>query len=143
MANVIKTIQDAVLDQIQKLGPRVESSVVDMMVDKELQKRTPAIVQGLEKLVELEKEYEKTAKPDLVSREIDGTVLSQAYSSKKIEEIKKAKEKVEKLSKAIEKAFEHGDLKDLNQLLQQSGKPDQQSGKDKKEGGAEATGEAS
>jgi len=136
MANTVKTIQEKVLDQISKLGDRVESSVVDMMVDKELNRRTPALVQGLEKLTEFEAEYKKTDKPDVITRDRDGKEISSGYSAKKLEEIKKAGERVSKLEKAIEKAFEHGDLKDLNQLLQQGGK-------DKKESEAEATGEAS
>ena len=144
MANVIHTILAEVASQIANLSKRtdpdkpsrLENGIVDTMVDLEEKKRIPAVVQGLEKLREFEKDHEKVDKADSVLRDQTGKVIQEGYTAKRLEEIKKAVEKIEKLRKAIEKAYEHGDLKDLNQLLQSGGK-------DKKEGGTEATGEAS
>jgi histidinol dehydrogenase len=136
MADVVKSIQDVALEQIKGLGPRVESYVVDKIVDRELEKRAVPITQGMDTLTKFEEELKKVDKPDMIARDKEGKVVSEAYSSKRLEEIKKAKEKIEKLHKAIEKAYIHGDVKDLNQL-------NQSSGKDKAESGAGNTEEAS
>jgi hypothetical protein len=118
----VPTIQEKVAQGIANLGPQVESTVVDMLVDKELQRRTPPIVQGLDKLGELDGELKKADKPDDRTFNKDGSVKDESYSSKKIEEIKKIKERIQKLTNAINKALDNGDLKELNQLLQQGGK---------------------
>jgi hypothetical protein len=124
----VPTIQEKVAEAIANLGPQVESNVVDVMVDKELQKRTPVIVQGLEKIAEFKVELKKVDRPDVKTLNADGSVKDESYSPKKFEEVKKIKERIEKFTNATNKALTDGDLKELNQLLQQSG------GKDKSEG---------
>lgn len=136
MADVVKSIQDVALEQINGLGPRVESYVVDKIVDRELEKRAVPITQGMDTLAKFEEELKKVDKPDMIARDKEGRIVSEAYSSKRLEEIKKAKEKIEKLHKAIEKAYLNGDIKDLIQL-------NQSGGQDKKESGAGNTEEAS
>jgi seryl-tRNA(Sec) selenium transferase len=118
-SEVVKTIQQQVAEQIAKCAPQVESQVVDMLVDQEIQKRVPAIKQGVERHAELFAEQKKQDKPDIVSRDREGKVVSEFFSAKKIEELKKLDEQIRKLEQAIEKAFSNGDVKDLNVLLQQ------------------------
>ena len=122
MANQVPTIQEQVAAGIAKLGPRVETTIVDMMVDKELERRTPPIVQGLDRLSEFDVELKKTDKPDVKTLNADGSLKDESYSPKKFEEVKKIKERIQKLTNAINKALDNGDLKELNQLLQSSGK---------------------
>lgn len=130
---VEKTIQTAVAEQISKIHPRVESMVVDKLVDRAIEARVVPIAQGMDKLKELEEELKKIDHFDSKTFNADGSVKDQSYSGKRIEELKKLRDRIAKLIGAIQKAFDHGDIKDLNQLLQ--------SKQDKAEGGAKDTGE--
>lgn len=139
MADRIPTIQEKVATLIAGMGDQLETAIVDNMVDRELQKRQPILVQAIDRLGILTADLDKINREDIETRHVDGSVKDKSYSPKRIEEIKKAKDKIEKLTKAFDKAFTHGDLKDLNQLLQ-SGKQD---GKDQTKDGAEDSAEAS
>ena len=139
MANQIKTIQDKVDHQIaETMGIQVEDWVVNHMVDRELQKRGPVIAQALDGHSKLLDELKKIDRPDHIIKDKDQKIIFEGYTSKRSEEVKKLKEKIQKLENVTDKAFKDGDLKDLNQLLQSLN-----SKQDKKESGAGAAEEAS
>ncbi len=135
----IKTIQDKVDLQISEtMGVQVEDWVVNHMVDRELQKRGPLIAQALDAHSKLEDELKKLDRPDHIIKDKDQKIIFEGYTAKRSDEVKKLKEKIQKLENATDKAFKDGDLKELNQLLQSLG-----GGKDKKEGGSGTPEEAS
>jgi len=138
LATRIPTIQEKVAELIAKAGgDRLETELVDLLVDREMEKRKPVLVQAIDHMGVLSEELKKIDKPDHKIMNSDNTVKEEGYTPKRLEEIKKTKEKIDKLTKAFEKAFSNGNLKDLNTLLQ-SGKQD---GKDQTKSGAEDTGE--
>jgi hypothetical protein len=129
MAEIVQTIQEAAAEQIAALGPSLESAIVEKLADAERQRRLTPIILGLENLKKMEVDLKKLDKPDMIFTIGETNEKVEAQTPKKIEEIKKHKEKMEKLNKAIQKAFDNGDLQDLNQLNQSIGKPDKAEGK--------------
>src|SRR5258708_39320979 len=123
----IPTIQEKVASLIIEMGgDRLETDIVSIMADRELEKRKPVLIQAIDRMGILSAELDKINRTDVKTLNADGSVKDESWSPKRHEEVKKAKEKIDKLTKAFEKAFSNGDLKDLNQLLQ----PGKQDGKD-------------
>lgn len=133
------SIQEEALKQIKDMAPALESAIVEELSAIELKRRMVPLVLGLDNLHKLDLEIKKADKPDLKFRTTEGDDVA-AYSDKKLEELKKLREKKDKLIKAWEKAFYEGELNDLNQLNQSFGKPDKQ---DKTENKSESSGESS
>ncbi len=132
----IKTIQDKVDLQISEtMGVQVEDWVVNHMVDRELQKRGPVIAKALDGHSKLLDELKKLDRPDHIIKDKDQKVIFEGYTAKRSDEVKKLKEKIQKLENATDRAFKDGDLKELNQLLQSFG--DKQDKKESESGAGE------
>jgi len=107
--NNAASVQIVVADEIQNSGEKVKSIVVDTLVDSEIKRRTDALLAGISKLNALKKDLAKIDKADgeTFIQDQGGNMLSQqTWSKGRLEEIKKAKEGVEKLDKAIADALE-------------------------------------
>lgn len=112
------TINEQVADRLKTIAPDVESKVVELMVEKETNRRVEIISQAIAKLDDMQREQRKLGKPDQQSFDGDGKEVSSGFSKERTEERKKLAEKMDKLSKALEKAI-GGDLGDLNNLVKQ------------------------
>lgn len=110
-------IRTKIAEQLSNISPKVENDVVEALVAREVSKRSAAIVQALDDLSELEKTMKKT-KPDQQSFDVEGKVISETYSKNRFEELNKIKAKIEKYTKAIDKAL-NGDLSDVYNLNSQ------------------------
>jgi len=112
-----KTITDAVANKIAEISPAVNEKVIDHLVTVELEKRSTAILGGLEKLRGLQNDLKKI-KPDVGGAfDEDGTeVKPTLYSKEKFEARKKANEQIEKLQKALDLAIDKGDMSKLYEL---------------------------
>jgi hypothetical protein len=116
------SIQQKVATKIAESGPAVEDIIVGKLVQAELSKRTELVMKGMGILDTLRKDLKKIDKPD-----IEGTFNAEGqpnndakYTKGKIDEITKAKQKVEKLTKAIDEALEKNDgdsYGKLNELI--------------------------
>lgn len=106
------TLREAVATQIAALSPTVEQAVIDALVTAETQKRADAIVKGIETLNGFQKELAKINKPDQVSYNADRTVSGESYSKDRLDAIEKITKKIDKLTKALDKAL-GGDMGDL------------------------------
>lgn len=82
----------------------VMARVKEAFVERELQKRTDALVKAFDKLTEARSDLKKI-KPDVVAYDEDGKEVSASYSKAKIDERKKAQEKVGKIESAINAAL--------------------------------------
>lgn len=111
------SLRAAVATRLSSISPAVESEVIDALVAREVTRRKDLIVKGLDQLDGVNREFYKINKPDIQNFNADGTVANSAYSKDRLEEIKKAAEKVEKLTKALDKAIAKGDLGDLSNLV--------------------------
>lgn len=133
---IVNDIQTRVLNDIaEAMDDRLSGSIADMMVDRELKKRKEAIVPAIDKYAEWTAKLKKLeSNPDVKVYGADLKAIGEpTFSQQKVDEINHLKVRIEKLEKAIVKAYTEGDLKDVNQLLASGGK-------DQKSGEAEAGG---
>lgn len=129
----MNSVQIKVAETILSIAPKVEDKVVGVLVERELAKRSTALVQVMDKLVDLEKDLKKLDRPDQKSYDNSGKVLTETYSKGLVDNVAKAKQKVEKHTKAINKALDSNDFGDVYQLA---------SGKDTSDGGKQGSGDA-
>lgn len=110
------SIRDAVAAALSDLGDNTRSRVVEHFANIEAQKRADALVAGLNKLNDFERDLRKINKPDQETFNADGSVASATYSKDRLEAIKKLNDQIEKLTKALNKADDAADFGDLYNL---------------------------
>ncbi len=115
------TIREAVAEKIANIGPRTREQVIEHFAKIEADRQAAILVKGLTALDTAEASLEKVDKPDQLSYNQDGTIASQAYSLNRINEIKKAKEKIEKITSAITLADEQGNFSALQKIVNSEG----------------------
>ena len=111
----LKTINEAIADQIAGSSTVVREIVIRTMVDAEVNRRTNMLVEAIQKAEQQRRELRKF-KPDQISYTENGEVASATWSKEVLEDKKKATEKLEKLERAIEKALTAGEFNDLSNL---------------------------
>lgn len=112
------SLHQKIAAQIVELAPQVETDVVAVLVERELTKRTEAVVQCMDTLAKLEGDLRKI-KPDQVSYDSTGKIISESFSKNKFEEKKKLTERIDKFTAAITKAIEKADFGDVYNLKNQ------------------------
>jgi len=96
--------------------PRVADQVKAAIVTSEINKRSEAIIKGLDKLDSLQR-ADKKIKPDMVQYDTAGTVISENWSKAKLDEKNKSQATIRKLTSAINKALGNGDFGDLTGIM--------------------------
>lgn len=115
------SINEQVAEKLAGISPTVSGKVVDLLVDKEVNRRVELITQGLGKLSEMERETRKLSKPDVETFNTDLTPATPQFSKARVDEIGKQRQKVEKLTKALDKAIDDGDIGDLANFVKGGG----------------------
>ena len=105
-------LRSDVKTRIDSCSDQVRQRVVEQLAEAEIQRRTILLATVLDKRKEAERAVYKI-KPDLVSYNEAGAVTSTSYSKAKVDELKKAKELLAKIDKAIEKAINEADYEEL------------------------------
>lgn len=100
---------------LEQSGSSVRKKVVEVMVEKEVNLRVELLTKALEKRKEAEKELKKVDKPDVETFSRDGSPLPSVYSKTKMEEVKKAKDKLSKIDGSIAKALRENDFSKLKE----------------------------
>lgn len=121
------TITTKVAEALAGIGPSVEADVISALSDREVKKRSEAIVIVYDKLQKLQSDYKKLG-PDLGVYDAAGKETSSGYSKQRIKDRNDLSGKIDKYSKAIEKALA-GDCSDIYNLSRGSDK--EGGGKDK------------
>lgn len=121
----MNSVQIKVAESIANIAPKVEDQVVEAIVERELEKRSTAIVKAMDTLTKFENDLKKI-KPDQTSFSEIGEKISESYSKAKLEEKNKLTQKIDKNTKAINKALETGDYQDVYNLNKQGGEPAKQ-----------------
>jgi len=132
----MNSVQVKVAEQIAEISPRVETKVVDVLVVRELDRRSNALVQVIDQLAKLEQDQRKLG-PDQVTYNDKGEKATETYSKQRTEERKKLTDKITKYTNTINKALEKGDFKDVYNLANNKGgdtKPSDDQGEDQAEG---------
>lgn len=113
MADTAIDILSAVSETIKADAPaEVVSRVKSFFVEKEITKRTDALVGAFDKLTEARKAHTKI-KADSVTYTEDGAVAREEWSKAKLDEREKSSKAIRKLEDAIEAALS-GDFSKLN-----------------------------
>lgn len=123
----MNSLQMKVAESIANLGPQTEDKVVDVLVQRELTKRSDGLVQAIDKLSKMENEFKKM-KPDVATFDDKGNKVSEYYSKTLTDQRKKHTEQTEKLKKAINKALETGEFSDVYNFGKDQGQGQGKSG---------------
>ena len=110
-----QTITTAVAEKLANLSPVVNAKVVDYMVEKEIEKRSNAIVTAMDKLNALKNDLKKV-KPDQVFYDDAGAQTRAEWSKSKLEEKNKLTQQVDKFEKALTAAIDQGDMAKVYEL---------------------------
>lgn len=111
-----KTITSAVAEKLSNISPTVNEKVIDFMVNKEIEKRSDAIVKGIEKLNGLQNDMKKH-KPDQIFFDEEGNQTRAEWTKPKLEEKNKLTAQIDKMQKALDSAIGTGDMSKLYDLL--------------------------
>jgi len=111
-------LREIIAEKIAKSGENVTNMVTELLVSKEVEKRSNSIIQALSILDKEEKELSKISKPDVAEiLDVDGKVQQPAgYSKSKLEQIKKTAEKVEKLKSSINECLNNNTKESYSKL---------------------------
>lgn len=111
----MSTVREKIAEKLGEINPTVIDQVVEAMVDREIKKRSEAIVKAIDKLAAAEKELLKLGKDQKFYNE-DGTVDVETFSKARLDERNKKLKQIERLTSAINKAIDKGDMQDVYQL---------------------------
>lgn len=109
-------IRVKIAEKLGGLGPSIESAVIEHLANEEVEKKKTTLVVALDALTKMENAHRRLLKPDLVFGNSEGGDKVEAFTPGRQEEIKKSKEKIEKMERAITKALEKGDFGDVLNL---------------------------
>lgn len=111
------TIATAVKEGLKATLPtRTRAAVIEHYAKLEADKQANALIKGMDKLTELERERYKI-KPTFAGFNAAGEPVGEAlFSKEQLDQLKKLNEQIEKLTKAIDKADEKADFSDLYNL---------------------------
>lgn len=101
----VRTIREAIAQRIAESGPHVRDGVLNVLTEKEIRRRSDAILKGLEMEDQHSKEIRKLEKPDLVTYDANGNETSANFSKTRVEDLKKTREKRDKMHRALENAL--------------------------------------
>jgi len=108
-----KNLLAEVADKIKGAGDDIRNRLVMSMVEKELASRVETLDKAFQKRYELLMNLGKVNRADEVKKDGDGKIILESYSDARREEIKKAKETLDKHENALEKALTTNDFAKL------------------------------
>jgi len=99
--------------KVKDSGPAVVEKYLAASVQKEIDSRVDLLDKAIQKRFELLGALGKVNRPDVVTYDAEGKEASGTYTKPRLEEIKKAKEALEKHENALEKALISNDWSKL------------------------------
>lgn len=112
----VLTIRDAVATAVANVGPRTRAAVVEHFAEIEAKKQAAAIIKGLEKLTEFQRELSKI-RPAHTAYNAEGQPVGEpTFTKDQVDQRKKLTEQISKLEAAVNKADDAGDFGDLYNL---------------------------
>ncbi len=138
------SIADKLTKRLEEFGSAdMQRKVEEFRYNKIIDQRADLMSKAIDITERLEFDLRKLERsPDHITKNLKGEVLSEGYTDKKFEEIKKLREKVEKAHKAFDKALngkEQKDFDDVKQLVANQPKGEDKSGKSEGESGEKSS----
>lgn len=119
-ANVVRAAAAIKAEYLERLGnasSNVRGMVVDQFVADEIKARADLLYRAVKKREEMERDLRKI-KPDNTAYDASGKIVSESFTKAKADELKKAKEQLDKLDKAIDMAVqEKPDYSKLKEVM--------------------------
>jgi len=109
-------IQKEIKERLLTQNPSVREAYIDAEVKAKLVSRTETVKKAIVEIATQQKELQKL-KPDLVSYGTDGKVAQEFFSKEAVDKRGKASERIQKIEKALTKAFDTADYSDLENLV--------------------------
>lgn len=109
----------------QQNNGEVRKRVIAQLAEAEIVKRTDLLAKAIAKREEQSKTIDKI-RPDMVSYSDTGTVVAEHYSKAKADELKKARELLGKIDKAIDKAVNTADYEEVRKVVGGGGEGQEQ-----------------
>ncbi len=107
------TLLAEIADRIKNSGDAVRGRLADKLVEKEVEQRVDILDKAFQKRFELANNLNKVNRADEVKKDADGKVIFESWSDARRDEVKKAKEAIEKHENALEKALSSNDFSKL------------------------------
>lgn len=105
-----------IAERIKASAPEVAQRYVDAEVEKAITERVGLLDKVMQKRFQLLGELKKIDRPDEVKKDATGKVIFEAWSDARREEVKKAKEQLGKVEKALEFALTNNDWSKVKEL---------------------------
>lgn len=118
---VAERLRSEVAEQVKKGSTTLFGAVITHFASEELDRRKNLLINGAKKLKELDIEVKKASKPDAKTFDASGRVLTEAFTEASAKKLKEAREKFDKLNKAMEKAVNDADFEPLDKALKGGG----------------------
>ncbi len=99
--------------RVKDSGPEVVEKYIEASVKKEVEGRVELLDKAIQKRFELHGALGKVNRPDVITYDAEGKEASGTYTKPRLEEIKKAKEALDKHEGALEKALISNDFSKL------------------------------
>lgn len=118
--SVSKKVMEELLD-LSASSDDVEAGLTDLLVKQDLNKKVEALSACYMKWLKLRGEIRKCEKPDQISVDKSGKILSETFSKKAHDALKTIQEKADKISRAVEKAFKEDNYGDVFNIAKDKG----------------------
>ena len=109
-------IQEEISSRLVEMVPEIAEDVIEYFVKQQINKISDAVIKGMDKLKEFDKEFNKINRPDVVTFDETGKAISEGYSKERLDNKRKLNEQRERYVKAIDKALQ-GDAQNLFELM--------------------------
>lgn len=105
-------------DAVKRLhdSGEVRNRIVQALSEKVIAERTEKLAKAFGRREQMSRDLNKI-RPDIVGYNANGAKVSEAFSKAKLDELKKAKEELNRLDKAIGKAVDDADFEPLQKFI--------------------------
>jgi hypothetical protein len=110
------TLRETVGARLSQIGESIQERVINIFVEEEIEKRKKQVVGAYSEYDDLFKREKRLGKPDIVGYDNQGAPAQAYFSKQRLDELKKVRERMVKLEKAIEDAILKSNFEKLNSL---------------------------
>lgn len=111
------TLRQEIVSAVAEASPKVRALVIEELVDEEIKRRKELVLKVFNKAEEKKRELRKAESQGVTPLNLQGKATGEPiFTNQQLEAIKKLREEIGKIERALENAFEKGDFKKLNEV---------------------------